>query len=96
MPVPRPKSTRHRQNKPGKLSAGHTGAVEIGVALEAVKAVQHQDLVIIVVGDQLVQTKVVVAEVHHVDVGVIGGEVRHKAVGVAVLDDKDLSGAVTL
>lgn len=66
MPVPRPKSTRHRQNKPGKLSAGHTGAVEIGVALEAVKAVQHQDLVIVVVGDELVQPVVVVAEIHHI------------------------------
>ena len=35
----------------------------------------------IVVGDQLVQTKVVVAEVHHVDVGVIGGEIGHRFLG---------------
>ena len=33
----------------------YSGTVEVRVALEAVKAVQHQDLVVAVVGDQLIQ-----------------------------------------
>ena len=76
----------------------YSGTVEVGVALEAVEAVEHEDLVIAVVRDELVEAVVVVAEVHHVDVGIVGRQVGHEAVGVAVLDDQNSTapGAVAL
>lgn len=65
------------------------GPVEIGVAFEAVETVEHEELVVIVVRDELVQPVVIIAEIHHVDVGVVGRQVRREAVGVAVLDDEN-------
>ena len=76
------------------MSARYAGPVEVGVALEAVETVEHEELVVCIVRDELVQPIVVVAEIHHVDVGVVGRQVRHEAVGVTVLDDENAPGAV--
>ena len=74
-------------------SACHARTVEIRIGGEAGIAVQHKDLVVVVGRNELVQPIVIVAEIHHVDGRIVGCQVGHKAVGIAVLDDQDLTGA---